>query len=287
MGFIIAAVVIGALAIGVGLNSTRGLFGLSVSQHRPEALSELLSPAYRITRPDGDGPFATALLFSGCDGPKDNLERLAGELKQAGWASVIVDSHAPRGYGDAEAWRLICAGQLLNGAERAADVAVALNDARAMPFVDAERIGLVGASHGGWAVLDFLAQYDADTRPPILRAWPDSLVDQGLDGVEAVALLYPYCGPTSVVAHNGWTSPVPALFLLVEGDTVTGERDCLRLAERMRARGLVAETELYPNVTHGFDQETKAPLSTLIYAPEEAARAHARIIAFLEAASAD
>ena len=96
-------------------------------------------PFYRVTRPDGPGPFPTALLFSGCDGPKDNLERWARDARRAeGWASIIVDSHGPRGFSDYEVWRLVCAGQLFMGSERAGDVLVAIDDARRMRFVDPE-----------------------------------------------------------------------------------------------------------------------------------------------------
>lgn len=97
--------------------------------HAPDALAAKLRQGFTVSEPAGDGPFPTALLVSGCDGPKDNLVRLATTRRAAGWAAVIVDSHGPRGYDHAQRWRLICTGQLLTGSERAGDVAVALDAA--------------------------------------------------------------------------------------------------------------------------------------------------------------
>src|SRR6056297_150467 len=165
----------GAALLALAVNTWRGAAGRPVSRTTPEARSALLAPAYRIARPDGAGPFPTLLLFSGCDGPKDNMDRWAAMAVSEGWATVIVDSHGPRGLDDWQLWRLICAGQLLTGQERAGDVAVALSDARALPFVDAGRIALLGASHGGWSVLELLALQGAGKVPPSLTAWPDDL----------------------------------------------------------------------------------------------------------------
>ena len=145
-----------ALLLALGGNSLGRYTGWTVPRLEPAALSAKLSPLYRVTRPDGPGPFPTALLFSGCDGPKDNVERWAAMLKAEGWASIIVDSHGPRGFSDYEVWRLVCAGQLFMGSERAGDVLIAIDDARRMRFVDPDRLVLVGSSHGGWAIMDLL-----------------------------------------------------------------------------------------------------------------------------------
>ena len=130
-------------------------------------------PYYRVLRPPGEGPFPTALLYSGCDGPQDNLERWAAMLNARGWAAIIVDSHGPRGFSDYEVWRLVCAGQLFMGSERAGDVLVSIDDARRMPFVDPDRMALVGASHGGWAIMDLLALDPPRRLPFNLSALPD------------------------------------------------------------------------------------------------------------------
>lgn len=282
--WIIGAAVLVALFVLVVVGNTVGRYtGATVPRVDPETLSAHLSPHYVVTRPEGAGPFPTALLFSGCDGPRDNLPRLAGVLKARGWASIVVDSHAPRGFDTLQRWRLICAGQLLTGAERAGDIAVALADARAMPFVDADRIALVGASHGGWAVLEFLSLADNGEVPHKLTAWPRDLADAPLKGIVGAATLYPYCGTLSRVSRRGWTSPLPVLFLLVEGDSIACETACRDLADRMGGIGLPVETALFRGVTHGFDQAEKAPFSTLGHDLAATEVAHSRIAAFLAA----
>jgi dienelactone hydrolase len=283
-GWAIAAGLLVAVLGAVLIGNTWGRYtGATVSPSDPSALSERLSPHYGITRPEGDGPFPTALLLSGCDGPRDNLTHLAEVLKARGWASIVVDSHAPRGFDTLQRWRLICAGQLLTGTERAGDIAVALTDARAMPFVDGERIALVGASHGGWAALEYLSLADHGEVPDTLTEWPRELADAPLRGIVGAVALYPYCGPLSRVSRRGWTSALPVLFMLVDGDTIVSEAACLDLADRMAAIGLPVETTLYRGVTHGFDQAEKAPFSTLGHDPRATEAAHAQIADFLAA----
>lgn len=270
---------IGFLVLAVGGNMAGRYSGLTVARLAPAALSARLAPGYRLVTPDGDGPFPTALLFSGCDGPRDNLQRWAEALTSAGWAALVVDSHGPRGLDDLELWRLVCAGQLLSGAERAGDVAVALADARAMPQVDGDRLALIGASHGGWAVMELLSMADRDRVPPNLTEWPGPAGP--LRGVAAVLLLYPYCGALSGANRHGWDRDLPVLLFLAEGDSIADERPCLRLARGAARRGLPVEAHVFEGVTHGFDQQDKAPFSTLGHDPDATRQALSRGTAFL------
>jgi dienelactone hydrolase len=262
-----------ALMAGAGGNALFRYRGWSVERLDPAALSALLAPAYRIVRPEGPGPFPTALLYSGCDGPHDNLDRWAEALKARGWAAIIVDSHGPRGLTNYEVWRLICAGQLFMGSERAGDVLVSLDDARAMDFVDPRRMALIGASHGGWAIMELLALDPPAALPFNLAALPAGAPEDPLDGVVGVLLLYPYCGPGNRARPEGWRQPIPTLFLVSDSDTVAPAESCLALAGRMQDRGLPVETHVLAGVTHGFDQQNRSVLSTLEFDPEATAAA--------------
>ncbi|WP_165354543.1 dienelactone hydrolase family protein [Tropicimonas sp. IMCC6043] len=257
----------------VGCNVLARYYGFGTAALTPEQLSAKLRPSYRTYLPDGPGPFPAALLFSGCDGPKDNMERWAQSVVDQGWAAVIVDSHGPRGLNDAQLWRLVCIGQILPGPERAGDVAVAIEDARAMEAVDPDRIVLIGASHGGWSVLDMLSLHGQGARPHNLTRWPESIRARGLEGIAGVILLYPYCGVASQVRSNGWKADVPALFLLVKDDTIVDEDSCIDVIERMRAAGRPVETHLFEGTTHGFDQAEKNAFSMLEFSPEAIERA--------------
>ncbi|SNT39083.1 dienelactone hydrolase family protein [Tropicimonas sediminicola] len=277
-----AVVVLGLMLAGNTL--TRYLGWLS-SAESPQAVSGMLAPEYRVTFPDGTGPWPTALLFSGCDGPRDNMDRWAEALAARGWASVIVDSHGPRGYADAQIWRLICAGQLLTGAERAGDVAVAVEDARSMDGVDPDRLLLLGASHGGWAILDMLALFDRGRPPHGLSRWPPSFAEQGLDGIVGAVLFYPYCGAGSQVARFGWTTDVATLFLLVEGDTIANETSCEDLVARMATQGNDVTSLVLDGATHGFDQAEKSAFSLLQFSPEATLAAQLAVERFVERVS--
>ena len=268
----------------VGLNMLGRYSGATVRREDPASVAARLAPHLIETRPEGAGPFPTALLFSGCDGVRDNLRTWAEALQARGWASIIVDSHTPRGFSELQVWRLICAGQLFLGSERAGDVAVALALARERAHVDPGRLALMGASHGGWAVLEFLSMADHGQVPPSLAEWPGAAPSGPLAGVRAAVLFYPYCGQLSRAARRGWRSAIPTLFLLVRDDAIAGERDCLDLAAREARRGLPVETVIYPGVTHGFDQQEKAPLSTLRYDAATTQAALARALDFLDAA---
>jgi dienelactone hydrolase len=272
LGFVLAGTVL------VAVNTLRSYAGLFTGAKSPAGLSALLSPAYQVRKPEGQGPFPTALLFSGCDGPHDNLERWAADLNAMGWAAVIVDSHGPRRFNDAQLWRLVCTGQVLGGAERAGDVAVALEDVRHMDFVDPDNLALIGASHGGWAILDLLALLGVPDLPFNLTAWP---TDDVLSGVGSIVLYYPYCGIGSQVNRLGWQADVPALFLLVEGDTVADETACLGVIDRMQSAGRPVEYQMFQNVTHGFDQQDKAMFSPLRHDPAATDQASMAMTGFL------
>lgn len=276
---------IGLFLAMVGLNTLAHHRGWIVPKVSPETLSAELSPFYRIHRPDGHGPFPTALLFSGCDGPHDNMERWAEALIANGWAAVIVDSHEPRGYDDYEAWRLVCLGQLMTGGERAGDVLVALADVREMEFVDRDRMALIGMSHGGWSIMDLLA-LDADGRLPLnLARAPGTHDDPPLSGVAAVVLAYPWCGPTNRAVDTGWDNPAPVLFILADDDRIAPAADCRAVAETLKAEGRSVEVARFAGVTHAFDQKERAGFSGLVFDEAATQQALAQAIGFLDAAA--
>jgi dienelactone hydrolase len=247
----------------------------------PDDLSRLLAPHYVASLPEGDGPFPTALLASGCDGPRDNLQTWTAALNRIGWATLVVDSHTPRGLDGDPAWRLVCSGAVLPGSARAGDLAVALADARAMAFVDATRLALMGASHGGWAVLDLLALAGRRRPPENLSAWPTAPEGDVLDGVGAILALYPYCGEASVVSRRGWDAPIPVMMILVDDDTIVDETKCREIAEQKNRSGLPVTVLQFSGVTHGFDQREKSLFSTLAHNPAAEQKFLDALIVFL------
>lgn len=284
---VLAGLVPFALVVGLGLAySASRLAGVEVLLDTPERRADLLRPAYRVTLPQGAAPGArhpVALLMSGCDGPRDNLARLAAALADIGWASMVVDSHGPRGLDNFDLWRAVCAAAVLPGPERAGDIAVALAELHATDWADPSRVVLIGASHGGWAVHDFLALASDGRSPFGLTDWPTVLQADPLRGIAGVVTLYPYCGVAGVAARAGWTGGPPVLMLLASDDAITDEGACLDLAARERAVGVEVETHVYPGVTHGFDTRERSVLSGLRFDPAATDDALRRITAFVQA----
>lgn len=251
----------------------------------PEELAALLEPHLRVARPAGDGPFPAALLFSGCDGPMDNLDRWSAALVDAGYLTVVVDSHTPRNLRDYEEWRLVCLGQILPGTERSGDVLVGMALAARLPDVDAGRLTLIGMSHGGWSIMDLLTR-DLQSEPPVnLRRLPTGLQEEPLDAVEAVVLVYPWCGLASRARHFRWTSEAPVLFLLARFDVIAPSYECELIAQSLQDEGRHVETMIFRNATHGFDQFHRSPLSPLRFDAEATEAAIGRAIRFMKAAA--
>ena len=263
-----AGAVVALIVALLAINGLRGRLGWTATPLAPDEIARQIVPSMHWTLPAGAGPHPIAILLSGCDGPQSNLDRLAEDLAGAGWASVIVDSHSPRGLQEAQLWRLVCVGQVLNGAERAADIAVTLAELRNRPEIDAERVALIGLSHGGWASLDYLAMAEAGTLPPLLTAWPDPIVDDPLSGIGHAIFFYPYCGPASVGSVSNLPSAPSYLFLLVDGDAIANERHCLEIAGRLLSVDAEVDVTIFEGVTHSFDDPTESFLSTLEFDAE-------------------
>jgi dienelactone hydrolase len=196
-------------------------------------------------RPEGEGRFPGVILLHGCAGVRRKDTQWAEAFRREGYVALVVDSLSGRGITTREDRRRICIGLDLWGSTRAGDVLASLAYLRALPFVDPERIAVVGWSHGAWAALDFLAS-----------ASPEMV--KGLRGVVA---FYPYCGIASRATWLGFGVDVPVLMLLAEADAIVSPGSCLRLAEGQAGRGRPVTTKLYPEVGHVFDwRESDATL---------------------------
>ncbi|WP_037260698.1 dienelactone hydrolase family protein [Roseivivax halodurans] len=274
---VVTLLVVTLLVGAAALNVFRRQAGL-VPEDTPAARWEMLAPAARLSLPSGGPPYKTALLLSGCDGVRDNMDRWAKALNAAGWATMILDSHTPRKLDDDPMWRLVCSGQRMIGAERAGDIAVALAEIDGDPRLDGEHLALVGASHGGWAILDYLRLAELDRVPPGLTRWPEGR--DPLGGITGAVTLYPYCGLLSEVAAEGLATSVPTLMLLARDDAIVDETECEALAEDVPE---AVEVHVYDGATHGFDQKERSWLSDLEFNATITEDALARGIAHLSA----
>ncbi|MSQ50306.1 MAG: hypothetical protein EXR28_00315 [Betaproteobacteria bacterium] len=142
-----------------------------------------------LLKPDGDGPFPAVVIMHDCSGlgPRSSgaPKRWGQDLRRQGYVVLMPDSFSPRGIHDGvctESDAKIRAAS--NGAARAADAYGALAALRALTFVDKQRVGIMGGSHGGWATLAAMVAPISDRDP---------LAGAKRAGFAAAIALYPSC----------------------------------------------------------------------------------------------
>jgi len=242
-------------------------------------LDALLRPYDRVYKPPGNGPFPTILTFHGCGGAsREQEESWSATFNREGYALIAVDSFSGR----KASTQAVCNGSTLWGNERAADVTVSLDRALRHPWVDPARLGLMGYSHGGWTVLDALAQ-PAGTLPEGLLSGDPTLIDR----VDFAIVFYPYCGFPGL-HRKGWSRKTPILAILVGADQVVDTAVCERVLATQRDAGTPVHIVVMADASHAFDRPPSplAPPSSNTFDAAKAAESHAIVTTFLRERSA-
>jgi dienelactone hydrolase len=179
-----------------------------------------------LHKPDGAGPFPAVVMMHDCSGlgplSSGAPGRWAKELLSQGYVVILPDSFSTRGYPngictDASKGRVD-----VRPSVRARDARAARAFLRTLAYVDKERIGLMGGSHGGFTTLVTLSR-------------PGS-------GFAAAVALYPRC---QFVQHL--KPDAPLLILIGELDDWTPAKECATLA------GERVTVKVYPGAHHSFD----------------------------------
>ena len=214
-----------------------------------------------LTRPGGNGPFAAVVMLHGCNGVwKPWGGAWSERLVRWGYVALQVDSFGPRGYPDG-----VCGSPIAVGAlTRAADAHAAKTYLAGLPYVDKDRIAVIGMSHGGWTTLTAVENTYLDDAP---RANP----------FKAAVALYPHCEPQL------YRVDAPLLILIGDADDWTFAFRC----ERMEMKGPTRHAftlKVYPGATHSFDvdrPDREYLGHTIKFHPAAARDAVARVQAFL------
>lgn len=182
----------------------------------------------RLLKPGGAGPFPAVVIMHDCSGlgPRSSgaPDRWASQLLDWGYVVLIPDSFSTRGWPDGVCTEPPRKGRLaVRPQRRAADARAALAHLRSLPYVQRERIGLMGGSHGGATTLATLAT-------------PGS-------GFVAAVALYPRCALFPQLRPD-----VPLLILIGELDDWTPAKDCRPLAPEQNVT-----LKIYPGAHHSFD----------------------------------
>lgn len=217
-----------------------------------------------LTKPDGDGPFPALVCLHGCGGISGRDNRWVKRLSDWGYAVLQVDSFGPRDRSS------ICTdGKLIPPEIRAQDAHDAKAFLAGFPFINRDRMGVMGWSHGGWTVL-----YAISPKIPI----------QGKgDPFRAAVAFYPYCDlPLSKLDS-------PLLILIGDYDDWSPVRLCSQMIAFRRPSDRIT-LKVYPKAYHDFDSEgadmyvkgSRDRRHRLLYDPSAAADAILRVREFLE-----
>jgi dienelactone hydrolase len=268
-----ATIIIATLGT-VSIFFTIGFFkGWHIKKYDPIELAVKLRPFYLKIHPEGEGPFPTVIAFHGCGGMDLGAIEWAEYLSSRGYATILVNSLKPRDLNREQ----VCSGKKLWGSERAGDVLVSLFDIREMPFVDQNRLFLLGWSHGAWAIMDLLAMDPPSTLPTNLNR----STEHPLGGVKGIVLFYPFCEFPAKARNTGWNYDIPVLMLLAENDE--GTVDCLKISSILTTNNLPVKTNIYPNTDHAFDMKEEDLAGTgLQRSPEAIADARMQVGKFMD-----
>lgn len=204
-------------------------------------------------RPDGAGPFPAIVLSHGSTlGPSDRLAYVArfpvatGQFVQ--WGFVVLNP-LRRGYGKTAGQFAEDFGRCDNpfyveaGLETAKDIAAAVAYLRRQPFVDPDRIVLVGQSGGGWGSLALASRGDAPIRGVVNFA--------GGRGGKIRGIANNNCEPDRLVAAAGTfgkTARVPSIWLYAENDQYFGPELSRRMHQAYTGSGGHAAYHLIPAI---------------------------------------
>jgi dienelactone hydrolase len=178
--------------------------------------------------PAGAAPSGVVIVLHGCDGIGPHYRIWAARLAQWGYAALLVDSFTGRGFKE------VCnRGRLVPGEAQARDAFDAAAYLRTLPALAGRRFGVIGYSHGGWAVMKaVLAGVVRRTGEPAFAA--------------AVAY-YPGCDPP------GSPLETDTLVLIGDADDWSPSGRCERWRDQVDTAGHDLELRLYPGALHGFD----------------------------------
>ena len=178
--------------------------------------------------PPGTAPAGAVVVLHGCNGVGLHDREWARRLAGWGFAALLIDSFGPRGF------REVCnRGRLVPPEAQARDAFDGAAYLRAAPEVRGARVGVIGFSHGGWAVL---------------KAVLAGLVRQpGEPAFAAAVAYYPGCDPPTSALETD------TLILIGDADDWTPPARCTRWRDTVQTNGHTLRMTTYPGARHAFD----------------------------------
>jgi dienelactone hydrolase len=195
-----------------------------------------------LFKPAGAGPHPAVVMLHGCGGAYDNKgvlgsrHRMWGEyFASQGYEALMLDSFSSRDL--KEICTVKFSERSIKESDRVGDAYAALAWLRQQNDVDANRIAVLGWSHGAGVTLDVITR-----KPKAVSA----------EGFKAAVAFYPGC--TTRQDHPEKFHPyAPLLVLMGESDDWTPAAPCKALTAAVAARGEPMSIVTYPDTYHDFD----------------------------------
>jgi dienelactone hydrolase len=197
-----------------------------------------------VFRPEGAGPFPAVVGLHGCAGLFSNgavavrYRDWAQHLTKAGFVVLYPDSYGSRGLGSQCAVRNRA---VRTDRERVADANAARRWLQHQPYVEPDKVTLLGWSTGGISVLW------------AVRRLPTIAKDDSADFRSAVAL-YPGCRR---LENAAWSARIPTLILIGAVDDWSPPQVCQRMVTGARGRSAGTSIVVYPGAHHDFDHPNR------------------------------
>lgn len=194
-------------------------------------------------------------LYSSLSGGVYNAETLSArhkmwglDLADNGFIVLFVDGFGPRGYpqGFPRGSYDDRPAELNEVTVRPLDAYGALAYLRSRSDVMAERIGLIGWSNGGSAVIAAM-----HTNAPGLKLRTPA------NGFRAAIAFYPGCGLKDRFDDEPFQPYAPMLVFHGTADEETSSERCMRFVENSQNAGGAIEINLFDEATHSFDTPTR------------------------------
>ena len=198
---------------------------------------------HKLYIPNGEGLFPVIIAIPGCSGvslngpetdmgrPGDEGDRLfrrhypimAKKFQDEGFMVYLID------YLTAEGVLNTCNGEI--PPKRVAEyIDETISFVKTNPKIDPSRVYVVGWSHGGSGLLEWLSS---------LKEEPH--------GINSVIAVYPGCD-----SINSWNVTLPMLMILGEADDTAIPQTCKQLVQSLPGQANVKVIS-YPDARHGFD----------------------------------
>ena len=223
----------------------------------------------RFNKPSGPGPFPAVIVLHTCDGIDSQSSTIglwAALMQAQGYATLRPDSFTARGYA------AVCSNTgAVSMQDRAQDVFASAYWLAGRPEIRADRIAVLGLSHGGGAAV-YIARDHEELRP--LRQQLAARHGKIVASVD----LYGGCGSSA-----GHPVITPLLALLGGRDDWAPPAPCAALASA-QANGIM-QIQVYPGAYHAFDGPRDRPVSyaghMVGYDPAAAQDARSRVPQFM------